>query len=141
MQIWSVLELICRQAWEVHCYLFQQGSGVWMRWTACGCRGPEQLVNDVPESHARGERRGAGLSAVGRERLQEFMADGQGDHILYLRLFEVRCRCAAQWNNVTLFHCSTCALWFNRPGLPVESLQGGLRRRASTSGGFALQGT
>ena len=64
-------------------------------------------MNDVPESQGHGERRGAGLSAVGRERLQEFMADGQGDHILYLRLFEVRCRCAAeclQQNNVTFFH-------------------------------------
>ena len=52
------------------------------------CRGPEQLLNEAAQS---GESRRSGMSEEARVRLQGYMAEGLGDHILYLRLYEVMC--------------------------------------------------
>lgn len=49
-------------------------------------RGPEQLLG-IEDGH-RGDRHG-GISEEGRALLKEAMKEGQGDHILMLRLFQV----------------------------------------------------
>ena len=54
-----------------------------------GGKGPEQLV---AAAGGEGERRGGapGISAEGRQLLTELVAEGLGDHVLLLRLYEVQ---------------------------------------------------
>lgn len=41
------------------------------------------------ETGGKGGRAGGGVSDHGRARLQEYLSEGLGDHILYLRIFQV----------------------------------------------------
>lgn len=61
-----------------------------MHTDGCLFRGPEQLINEAADSEIADSRLSKTLSSKARARLQQYLEDGLGDHVLYLRLFQVR---------------------------------------------------
>ncbi len=63
-------------------------------WLAAGEQHGQQ-AQQRGQGPGRG-RGGSGLSPSGKRLLQELMKEGLGDHVLFLRMFQVRCICGEQ---------------------------------------------
>ena len=63
------------------------------------CRGPEQLVKEANEDDKLVQK---SLSSKGRQRLQRLLEEGLGDHILYLRLFQVPFFLPISYQSITM---------------------------------------